>query len=144
MSLSERLVFITLIIVVCALFVSGVVIDALPFFVIQLMPAAILLMILKARPSWGPAAALAIYLVWIAMVPIWLFAGVFGWAASGRTSIAEVLLLFIVVGGASVVGCAAALLNVRFRSASLIAFFVTAAVQILAIWLAFRGGSTKG
>jgi len=119
-------------------FVSGTILR----HIIQVLPAITAAALVIRAPATGRAAALAIFVMWLAiMILIWLFLLGIAQVVSGRFTPVEIMLT-ILIGvfcsfgvSASVRGTVAGGRGIALRIA---AFVIALIAQIAAMWLSFQ------
>jgi hypothetical protein len=113
---------------------------------IQVAPAAVVLLLTGLRVGWADDAAIPVFAFWfLVMLCIWLYLLGVARIITGRFSPAEVALT-ILIGLSSAVGLIG-LLSVpspRRRLIRIIVVLGFAALQIAAMWLSLRPGIGQG
>ncbi len=126
--------------VIVSLLLVGVVSSTLLRHVIQIIPAALVLVTLARRTTWGQAAALPIFIFWfLIMFLIWLYLLGLARIVTGRFSTVESVLT-VVIGVCCVWGMVAAWhkQTTAKRLTQIVMFILSAALQIGAMWLSTR------
>src|ERR1043166_767261 len=125
--------------VVIALLVVGPVTGLIFRHIVQVLPAALLLLIFRRR-SWFAYGALPVSLIWfVLMVLAWLWI-VFRIPILTGTFTPIEIVLTIIIGGAALAGILFTLIERPRTSAGagIAAFVVMLALQVGALWLSFQ------
>ena len=123
-----------------SLLLVGVVSDTFIRHLIQIVPAAVVLLAVVRRAPWVPFAALAVFIFWLAiMVLIWLWLLGLASIVTGEFSSVEVTLT-VCIGLCCLVGIPASLRNGRSASwrREILGFGASFALQVAAMWLSLR------
>jgi hypothetical protein len=107
--------------------------------IVQVIPAAVALVLILRRHAWGIPAALAIFGFWLVLVVrIWLFLIGIPIGIHGRFTAIEILLTLI-IGALCVWGLMSSCSQARGKwSARIAGFVVFLSLQQSALWLSLR------
>ncbi len=139
-SRSALLISACLIGIILSLLLVGVVSSTLLRHVVQVIPLGVAFVAVAWRVNWGNYAALPLFIIWfVLMLLIWVYLLNIAQVISGRFTPTEIICT-VAIGLCCVFGGVASLRPPRLlsRAASVLAFILFAAFQILAIWLSFR------
>ena len=122
-----------------ALLLVGVVSGTFWRHVVQVLPIAFVLLILRGRPAWEAWAAVPIFIFWVGIVIlIWLFLLGLSRIANGHYTALEIVLTFVMAACSSA-GVVRSLARGRSLPVSgrVVAFALFAALQVAAMWVSF-------
>jgi hypothetical protein len=136
----ERTSAAALLTVIVALLLVGLVSGTILRHVVQVLPVVVATVVVVLRPAWSRFAAMPVFAFWLfIMVLIWLYLLGLANVITGQFAPAEVGLT-VVIGLACGVGLGAAVRQPT-RShwwAGVVAFLMSGAFQIAAMWLSLQ------
>jgi hypothetical protein len=122
-----------------ALLLIGLVSGTFWRHVVQILPIALAVVVMRSRPAWAAWAAMPIFVFWIAIVMlIWLFLLGLSQFANGHYTAIEIVLT-VVMAACSVGGVITSVLLGRSLplTGRVAAFTVFAVLQLCAMWASF-------